>query len=245
MKLAGIILAAGKGERLGAKNINKVTLPVAGRPIITYGIELFEKLNIRPIIVVVGFAQDSVKKVLKNKSVKFVHQEKPLGTADAVRVALKGDLGDSTDTVVINGDDCAFYTKELLEKLIKLHISKHASLTVLTVEQKNPSGLGRIIRDKKGKLFAIVEEKDATNVEREINEINPGCYIFDVKFLQKYLPKLKKSPVTGEYYLTDLVVLAVGNDEKVETLKASIPWRGVNTKEELQEAEILLNSPDL
>src|SRR6185369_11810693 len=106
-----------------------------------------------------------------------------------------------------------------------------------TIDQENPSDLGRIVRDEHGKIKAIVEEKDATDAEKKIQEINPGCFIFSVQFLKTYLPKLAKSSVTGEYYLTKLVDLAIADGQKITAVQGgTMDWRGINTKEELQAA---------
>lgn len=241
MKLAGIILAAGKGKRFKLKDINKVVLPIGGRPMILYAVELLEKLNIKPIIIVVGFASDSVKNAVRDYSVFFVEQKEQLGPGNALICGASVLLSSAKNVLVINGDDAFLYEMQLIKKLIKRHLTNKAVCTFLAIEVNNPFGLGRVVRSKNGEVIKIVEEKDATNVEREICEVNPGCYVFDIKFLRKYLPKLKKSPVTSEYYLTDLVELAVKGKEKVETLQVGrIPWRGINTEEELKEAERLL-----
>jgi bifunctional UDP-N-acetylglucosamine pyrophosphorylase / glucosamine-1-phosphate N-acetyltransferase len=99
--------------------------------------------------------------------------------------------------------------------------------------------LGRVVRDASGNVTAIVEEKDATEEQRAINEINAACYFFSTKFLKKYLKKIKKSPVTGEYYIVSLIEMAAKNKETIETMQVDLPWRGVNTQEELKEAEQL------
>ncbi|MEK7060987.1 MAG: sugar phosphate nucleotidyltransferase, partial [Patescibacteria group bacterium] len=139
---------------------------------------------------------------------------------------------------VLNGDDSAFYSPEIINKLIEKHISSNASFTFLTIEMDNPAGLGRIVRDENGKVKKIVEDKDATGEMLKIQEINPACYVFKVKFLKKYLPKIRKSSVTGEYYIVSLVDVGIKNNERIETLRSENSlWRGVNTKEELQEAE--------
>ncbi|HEX7042573.1 MAG TPA: sugar phosphate nucleotidyltransferase, partial [Patescibacteria group bacterium] len=146
---------------------------------------------------------------------------------------------DVKNVLVMYGDDFS-YPKEKIHQLITKHLDDNAMLTLLTINKDNPYGLGRIIRDENGKVLRIVEEKDATDEERKIKEINPGCYIFNRMFLKKYLPKIKKSPVTGEYYLTSIIDLAIKNNEKIETIKAgNIPWQGVNTKEDLEEAQKL------
>lgn len=236
-KIAGIILAAGKGKRMKSKDINKVSLPLGGRPMIQYGVKLLESLKISPIIVVVGFAKKSVIDILKDRVV-YVEQKKRLGTAHAVRCALKYLPKNITDVLVLNGDDSAFYKKETIKALIERHEEKNSSFTFLTTELDNPTGLGRVIRNDMGKVTSIVEEKDASKEQKHIKEINLACYVFRVEFLRKYLGKIKKSLKTDEYYLTKLVDLAIENKEKIETLNSGkISWRGINTIEELREAE--------
>ena len=237
--LAGIVLAAGEGKRMKSKTSNKVTLLLGEKPIVVHGVELLKSLKISPIIIVVGFAKESVKKLFR-KDVVFAEQKKILGTAHAVKTALSLLPKETTDILVIQGDDSAFYRKETVRKLIELHIRDNNSLTFLTVELSNPAGLGRIVRSKTGQIIKIVEEKDATGEEQKIKEINPACYVFSLSFLQKYLPKIKKNPKTGEYYLVDLVGLAIKNKEKSGVIRGgNTTWRGVNTKEELEEAQRL------
>lgn len=239
-ELTAIILAAGKGKRMKSKGLNKVTIPLGNKPMILYGIDLLKELKINPIIVVVGFAKNSVMKLLDSQVV-FVEQKKRLGTAHAVKCALEKIPQDFTDVIIIQGDDSAFYTKNMIINLINKHIASKSLLTLLTIKLENPFGLGRIIRNHKGKIIAIVEEKDATLEQKQIKEVNPACYVFNVKFLEKYIKQVKRSLVTGEYYLTSLIDLAIRNNERVESLSSGfIRWRGVNTKEELEEAEKLL-----
>jgi bifunctional UDP-N-acetylglucosamine pyrophosphorylase/glucosamine-1-phosphate N-acetyltransferase len=110
---------------------------------------------------------------------------------------------------------------------------------LLTISVENPTGLGRVVRNEE-KVLGIVEEKDATEEMKKINEINPGCYVFQVSFLKKYLKRINKSPTTGEYYLTALIDIAVKNKQKInDVISGKILWRGVNTPEELKEAEKL------
>lgn len=237
--IAAVVLAAGKGKRMKSKKLNKVVLNLGEKPMILYTIELLEKLQIKPIVVVVGFAKGSVMSALGNRVI-FAEQRKRLGTAHATECGLKKLNNEISDVLVLNGDDSAFYTESLIEKLIKTHRSREASLTFLTIALDDPSGLGRIIRGKNGEVLAIVEEKDATEEQKKIKEVNPACYLFKRNLLTKYLKKVKKSKITGEYYLVDLIGLAVGHKEKVEAVKMKeIPWRGVNTKEELKEARRL------
>ncbi len=239
-RIGAIILAAGKGSRMKATTVNKVAMPLMDKPMIIHTIERLEKMNITDIVVVVGFAKESVMNVLGNKVI-FAVQNKRLGTAHAVSCGLKKIASGIEHVLVVNGDDSAFYTTEILENLIKTHSESNAALTFLTIDRDNPTGLGRIVRNENGKLSSIVEEKDATDEQRNIKEINPGCYLFSVEFLQKYLPMVKKSSVSGEYYITSLIDIGIKHGEVVETQKAgNIAWRGVNTKEELLEAEQMM-----
>lgn len=237
--LGAIVLAAGKGKRMNSKSVNKVALHLADKPMIVHTISLLENAGIKEIVVVVGFAKKSVMNVLGNKVI-FAEQKKRLGTAHAAECALKKMPINVQDVLVVNGDDSAFYSEKIITKLIKSHLLSNSAFTFLTIEKDNPFGLGRIVRNSKNELIAIVEEKNAGKAQRIIKEVNPGCYIFKVNFLKKYLSKIKKNKLSGEYYLTDLVDLGIKNNEKVETLKGgAIAWRGVNTKDELQEAEKL------
>lgn len=239
VSIAAVVLAAGKGKRMKSKTFNKVMLNLGEKPMILYTIELLEKLKIKPIVVVVGFAKNSVISILGNRVI-FAEQRKRLGTAHALLCGLKKLNSKVSDVLVLNGDDSAFYTENLIEKLVKTHLASEASLTFLTIALDDPSGLGRIIRGKNGEVLAIVEEKDATEEQKKIKEVNPACYLFKKNFLSKYLKKVKKSKITGEYYLVDLIGLAASNKEKVEAVKMKeIPWRGVNTEEELKEARRL------
>jgi len=238
-KTGAIILAAGRGSRMKAKEFNKVTFMLGDKPMIMHIVHLLENLKIKPIVVVIGFAKASVKSLF-DKNVLFAEQKKRLGTAHAALQGLKVISKDVRDIFILNGDDSAFYTKEILSKLWKEHKKNNNAITFLTIKVKTPFGLGRIIRNKKGEVIAIFEEKDASPKQRKIKEINPACYLFTRDFLNKYLSKTPKSRVTNEYYLVSLIALAINNNEKVEGIKGgNIVWRGVNTGDELKEAEKL------
>lgn len=234
-----IVLAAGKGTRMESKSVNKVTLALHGKPLIVHTTELLKDLNLSPIVVVVGFAKNSVSSLFKN-GIIFAEQKKRLGTAHAVSTALKEIPADISNVLILQGDDSAFYRKETIAKLIKEHEKNGSAFTFLTIEVENPMGLGRILRDEKGHLMGIVEEKDATDAQKLISEINPACYVASTSFLRKYLNFVKKSSITGEYYLTSLIDIAINNNEKVQAIKGGqLAWRGVNTKEELEQAHKL------
>lgn len=238
-KVAAIILAGGEGKRMKTKNVNKVVLPLANKQMILHSVGMLESLKIKPVIVVVGFAKKSVIDVL-GKKVTYIEQKKRLGTAHAVNCALKKIGQDISDVLVLNGDDSAFYKQETILALIKKHNESVATITFLTIELDNPTGLGRVIRGNSERVLAVVEDRDASEEQRKIKEINPACYIFELGFLHRNLRKIKKSEVSGEYYLTSLIDIAIKNNEKVEVLEGGkLPWRGINTIEELKEAERL------
>lgn len=242
--LGSVILAAGKGSRMESQDVNKVTLRLANKPMIVRIVDFMESVGIKDNVVVVGFAKESVIEALSEYDVNFVEQKERLGTGHAAHVALDGLPEHVTDVVVVYGDDAVIYKEDyrgIITKLFEQHLNSEAVCTFLTIEQANPFALGRIVRDEKGEVTAIVEEKNATEEQKKITEINPGCFVFRVDFLKKYLPKVEKNEVTGEYYLTSLIDLAFEQGEVVKTLKGgTMDWRGVNTKEELEEAERLL-----
>lgn len=239
-KIAAIVLAAGKGKRMKAKQVNKVVVHLGNKQMILHIIDRLKELLISPIIVVVGFAKESVMRVLGD-SVIFAEQSRRLGTAHAVKCALKKLPNNIQTVLVLGGDDSAFYTKKTIKDLIEIHLKNNAALSFLTVTVDNPVGLGRVIRGNDDKVISIVEDKDATVEQKKINEINSGCYIFKVSFLKEYLKRVKRSPISGEYYLTSLFDIAMKNNQRIEALKGGkILWRGINTRIELEEAEKLL-----
>lgn len=243
--LGAIILAAGRGSRMKMEDANKVTLELVDKPIVLHIVHFMRKLAIQTVVVVVGFARKSVEDVLAGEQVIFAEQTELLGTGYAVSAALPKLPKDVTDVFVVYGDDAVFYVDKhipVMEQLFATHFSTDAAFTFLTIEQDDPIGLGRIVRGNDGKLLAIVEEKDATLEQKKITEINPGSFVFKVDFLTKYLPLVDRSPVTGEYYLTSLIDVAIKHGERVETVQGGkLSWRGVNTKEELEKAEELLS----
>lgn len=235
--IAAIILAAGKGSRMNAKKINKVVMTLAGKPIIAHAITLLNDLNIKTIIVVVGFAKESVMNALHG-GVIFAEQKKRLGTAHAAYCGFKKLPKGIKHVLILNGDDSAFYADKLIDNLIKHHFSSQADLTFLTVEKNNPESFGRVVRDENGELITIMEEKNATEEIKKIKEINAGSYVCKVEFLAKYLPQVRKNAISKEYYLPDIIELGLRDHQKVLSLRAGeIAWWGINTTEELAEAQ--------
>lgn len=234
MDIAGIILAGGWGRRMKSRT-PKVLHKLSGKPLIYYPIKLLRAVGIKKIMVV--YRNDRVRKTVEllDKEVILVHQLQPLGTASAVGCALP-KIKEST-TLVLNGDDSAFYTPATIKKVISTHQKNQAQMTFVTLKVSDPTGFGRVVRDKDGRVVGIIEEKIATEEQKKNREINDGCYVFDTKWLKHNIVKVPKS-AAGEYYLTRLVDIGAANGAKIATftLENSNEWFGIDTKEKLRQA---------
>ncbi|MDO8487584.1 MAG: sugar phosphate nucleotidyltransferase [Candidatus Curtissbacteria bacterium] len=239
---AAVVLAAGVGKRMKSKT-SKVLHEVAGKPIITRTVGIVASLNPSQIVIVASSQNAKDVKRILNEKPAIAIQKEALGTADATKAGLTKIKEGIKDIAVLYGDDTAFYKPQTILNVFALHRKTSAKITFVTLEKENPSGLGRIVREN-GKLIGIVEEKDATKKERQIKEINDGLYFFSKDWLLQNLSKLLPSPVTGEYYLTDLIKIALSQNQKVETYKLKDPgqWHGINTPEELEEANSKLKN---
>ncbi len=236
--VSAILLAAGKGTRMNS-GLPKVLHKICGRPMITYSLQHLRNAGVGEIIVVVSFKKNLVIRQIDG-AVKIAVQGNPKGgTADAASSGLQRVSDETKYVMVLYGDDTAFYSPETINKVLENHKEKKAILSFVTLIKDDPHGLGRIVRDGRGNLKGIIEEKDATDKERKIKEINDGLYVFDKKWLEKNLPKVEKSPVSGEYYIVELIKMAIDQGERTVayTLPNSIEWQGINTPEQLAEAE--------
>lgn len=237
--LSIIILAAGKGSRMRSEK-SKVLHEIGGKPMILRTVQTVKKLNPSQIIVVANNENiKSLKKVLSAK-ISYAIQKSQKGTAHAAQVALPAVS--AQNVAVLYGDDSAFYGVEIIRNVYQKHIKSKAALTFVTLIKENPLGLGRILRKGK-RLLGIVEQKDASADQLQIKEVNDGLYFFKSTWLQDNLKKIKKSEFTEEYYITDLIGLALKEKQKVETytLSNTDHWHGINTLEELKEANLKLS----
>jgi len=239
--IANIILAAGKGTRMKS-NLVKVLHPLLGLPMLSYTIDLsLNQLEAEKTIVVVGYQADQIKERFKDRKVEFALQEKQLGTGHAVLQAmplLHGFMG----KVLILCGDVPLVKAETMRAFINTFLSNDSTLSVLTTVVKHPSGYGRIIRGEEGWLERIVEEKDATEKERLIREINSGIYCVRASFLKEGLKEIGKENAQGEYYLTDLVEVARKKGLRCSAHMAPDPVEvmGINTRVDLATASEVL-----
>ena len=209
-----VILAAGKGTRMQSK-LYKVLHKVCDRTMVELVLDSLSDLEMQEVITVVGHGAERVKEVLGNRT-KFVLQAEQLGTAHAVKVA-KDELKDKEGTTIVMYGDTPLIRPETINNMLDHHEKMNAKATVLTAIADDPFAYGRIIRDVNGKLVKIVEEKDATEQERKIKEINSGIYCFDNKLLFEMLEKVKNDNNQGEYYLPDVLGLIREKKEIIET----------------------------
>ena len=209
-----VILAAGKGTRMQSK-LYKVLHKVCDRTMVELVLDSLNDLEMQEVITVVGHGAERVKEVLGDRT-KFVLQAEQLGTAHAVKVA-KDELKDKEGTTIVMYGDTPLIRPETINSMLDHHENTNAKATVLTAIADDPFAYGRIIRDVNGKLVKIVEEKDATEQEKKIKEINSGIYCFDNKLLFEMLEKVKNDNKQGEYYLPDVLGLIREQKEIIET----------------------------
>ena len=234
MNLDIVILAAGKGTRMGSP-LPKVLSNLAGRPLLAHVLDTASKLKRCKLHVVVGHEAKKVKQAFSsNKKINWIKQSKQLGTGHAVKQALK-HIRHNSNVVILYGD-VPLISENTVQKLAKL-ASKGPAL--LTFNKENPTGYGRIIRGSRNKVQAIVEEKDASSSEREISEVNSGIMAFKAKDLTRLIGKIKNNNKAKEFYLTDTIQEAYHEKLNIQSLKLTDidEVLGCNTLEELQTLE--------
>lgn len=239
-----IVLAAGLGTRMKSRRA-KVLHKLGGHTLIARVCRTAASLNPRHILVVIGHQGDEVRKAAidetANGELIFVTQPNQLGTGDAVMVA-RDQFDQAVSTVLILSGDVPLVRPETLETLTKLHREEKAACTILSVRLENPTGYGRIIRDGDGKFLQIVEQKDATEQQRQVREINAGIYCFEGSQLFDALKQVQPANSQGEYYLTDVpeILRHEGKTVAVYQHGDAREVSGVNTRAELAEFENLL-----
>jgi bifunctional UDP-N-acetylglucosamine pyrophosphorylase/glucosamine-1-phosphate N-acetyltransferase len=228
-----VILAAGMGKRMRSA-LPKVLHPLAGKSLLQHVIDTARGLSPTALCVIYGHGGDAVLEQIQAPDIKFAKQEPQLGTGHAVQQALPY-LNDDTPTLVLYGD-VPLTRKSSLQRL--LDIADKNKLSILTVEMDDPTGYGRIVREQ-GKIVRIVEQKDASEAERAIREINTGIMVAPTPKLKQWLATLSNNNAQGEYYLTDIVARAVADGVPVVSAQPDAVWEtlGVNSKVQLAELE--------
>ncbi len=211
----------------------KVVHPVAGRPMIERVARVVRSAGAGEIRVVVGFGESLVRSIVEPLGAVCFKQERQMGTADAVRSAQPESL--RGDVVILNGDHPLMEIEDI-QKIRQHFRDSDAGLAVVTCELENPASFGRVVR-RQGQVMAIVEAKDASSETLKIREINTGIYVVKAEVLNRLLPRITNNNKQGEFYLTDLVGLAIDEGIKVEGLIADVRVAmGVNSQAELAEA---------
>jgi bifunctional UDP-N-acetylglucosamine pyrophosphorylase/glucosamine-1-phosphate N-acetyltransferase len=232
--LSIVILAAGQGKRMHS-DLPKVLQPLAGRPLLRHVVDTARALEPTDIYVVYGHQGERVREALRDAPVSWVHQAEQLGTGHAVREAAQ-HIPDSRRVLVLYGDVPLLEPATLRALVAK---AGPRALALLTVMLEDPTGYGRIVRDTAGRVRRIVEEKEATARVRRIREANTGVMVAPAGLLKRWLAKLKARNAAGEYYLTDVVGMAVADRLRVHAVAAPSVTEalGVNDKRQLAAAE--------
>jgi bifunctional UDP-N-acetylglucosamine pyrophosphorylase/glucosamine-1-phosphate N-acetyltransferase len=236
MTLLGIVLAAGQGKRMKSK-LYKVMHPVCGKPMVGHVIDILEQIQVHRKVVIVGHGAEMVQSYLGTRA-EYALQSEQLGTGHAVLQA-KELLQDVEGTTIVICGDTPLIKAETLQRMIEVHLAKKASATILTAKVASPEGYGRMVRDAQGDVIAIVEQKDCSDDEHAIKEINAATYLFDNRSLFQALSQVENKNVQHEYYLTDVIgimqkagktVIGYCTDDEAEVI-------GVNVRVALSAAE--------
>ena len=235
-----LILAAGKGTRMKS-DLAKVLHILEGKPLLHYCLQSAHRAGAEKIVVIVGHQADMVRQEFSQCGCIFIDQKPQLGTGHAVLQAKEALTGYSGKTVILCGD-VPLLKPSTIKSLIENHIATGAAITVLTTIPPDPRGYGRIVKDSDGNIAKIVEQRDATDVEKQIGEINTGIYCADTPLLFDALGKVKNNNDQKEYYLTDIVEIACreGRIVKPHIVPDYVEVMGINTPDELSRAGLYL-----
>jgi bifunctional UDP-N-acetylglucosamine pyrophosphorylase/glucosamine-1-phosphate N-acetyltransferase len=240
MDLSIVILAAGQGTRM-VSSLPKVLHPLCGQPLINYSLRTAASLSERLPVIVVGHEAEEVRNVVGDKA-RFAMQEKQLGTGHAL-LAAESLLKEQRGMIMVIAADMPLLTLETLKTLAETQARNSGPLSMLTMHAEDARGFGRVIRGEDKKVFAIVEEAQATPEQLAVHELNVGAYCFDADWLWDGLKRIQLSS-KGEYYLTDVVGIAISDGVGVQALQVSDADEamGINTRVHLAEAEAILRS---
>ena len=228
-----VILAAGQGKRMRSP-LPKVLHPLAGRPLIAHVLDTARALDPQRICVVYGHGGNALPEAVGAPDLTFVRQEPQLGTGHALAQTLP-QLGANGATLVLYGD-VPLVGLDVLQQMLN---ASRDQVVILTTEVDDPGGYGRILRDRRGQVRSIVEEKDATAAQRRVREISTGIMLLPTRRLKGWLSRIHNRNSQREYYLTDVIGLAIKDKVRVVTVTAPSAWKvlGVNSKLQLATAE--------
>ena len=230
-------MAAGLGTRMRSST-PKVLHPVCGRPMLGYVLDAAVAATGARPLVVISPPVARIADVFAGEA-DFAIQAEPRGTADAVATALR-DLPTGVTEIIVLSGDVPLVDADTMIELLRARREVDAAVALISVEMEDPAMLGRVARDAHGCITGVVEFKDATSAEREINEINSGLYAFDAEWLRLRIGEIEPSPVTGELYLPELIPLARRDDRAVVTLEVGDDGTllGINDRTQLADAEL-------
>jgi UDP-N-acetylglucosamine diphosphorylase/glucosamine-1-phosphate N-acetyltransferase len=237
-ELIVVILAGGLGKRMNS-DLPKVLHHIGNEPMIVKVIKEAKKLKPSKIMIVVGYYQEIIRKTIANyvstSMIEFIYQEKPMGTGHALQCCRQVLLQHTYSRVLVLSGDVPLITAKTMRELLE---PERQGCSIMTTHFQDPTGYGRIVINEDGFFQEIIEEKDCTEEQRAITEVNCGIYLFDCIQLCKYLPKLENNNSQGEYYLTDIIRLIRDHEQsRVERLsippEKQIEIMGVNTPEQL------------
>ncbi|MBM3909316.1 MAG: bifunctional UDP-N-acetylglucosamine diphosphorylase/glucosamine-1-phosphate N-acetyltransferase GlmU [Firmicutes bacterium] len=242
MDIFGIIMAAGKGTRMKSLDTtkSKVAFDLLGVPLVGHVINALKPLHLQRTITIVGHGGETTAKVVEGRS-EVVWQREQKGTGHAVMQVAPLLEGKQGTTLIVSGDT-PLITSKSLDQLLKTHIEGGFDLTILTSIVPNPFGYGRMIRNSKGQVTAIVEEINASEPEKKIQEINTGFYVFNNNLLFKYLKELPPNPKNGEYNITFLIKMFMDKGFKIgaSTVDTFEETLGINDRAQLAEARLIM-----
>lgn len=236
-ELGVILLAAGQGTRMKS-DLPKVLHPLGGKALFLHALQTALGLDPEIVTIVVGHGAARVKDACSWNGVRWITQERQLGTGHAVLCA-RDAFADFAGEVLILSGDVPLTRAQTLRSMLEHHRRRRAALTLLAAQLAEPKGYGRILRDRTGAITGVVEEKDATPAQRACREVNAGIYIASAPFLFSALGRVKNSNQQGEYYLPDIVGIGLAQGETIEAVPVEDPreMMGINSREELAAME--------
>ncbi|HSH83970.1 MAG TPA: bifunctional UDP-N-acetylglucosamine diphosphorylase/glucosamine-1-phosphate N-acetyltransferase GlmU [Guyparkeria sp.] len=234
VRLHIVVLAAGKGKRMRSAR-PKVLHEIAGRSMLAHCLDTAEALDPATIRVVIGHQGEAVRASQAGREVEWVWQHEQNGTGHAVQQGIQGLAAGANDRVLVLYADVPLLDATTLQRLANIE----AAVSLLTVHMDDPSGYGRIMRDDMGRVYRIVEQNDATEAERRVQEVNTGILMAPVGDLSRWLGQLESGNAQGELYLTDIIEMAAYEGQTVEAVIADDPWSvtGVNDRLALSRLE--------